>query len=210
MAAPRTHLDRAPIVEAVIDMKVLPRDGVGPANLREAGGRIGPGYTGGEPLRSFQTRFGIENGREMSPATVSADVGWMFRFGSPERPTAIAQFRVNGFTFNKLEPYSNWEEVFGEADRLWQIYVEVARPLEVTRLAVRYINRMRFPNPTELRDYLEAPPLVPRPIPQTIQEFLTRRSISCKYCPCRCRAQRSPSRETGRSHSTGCSGPALR
>jgi uncharacterized protein (TIGR04255 family) len=87
---------------------------------------------------------------------------------------AIAQFRVDGFTFSKLEPYTTWEEVFGEALRLWNIYVHIAQPLETWRVAVRYINRLRFPAPAELGQYLEAPPVLPAPIPQRIREFLIR------------------------------------
>ncbi|MBZ5551041.1 MAG: TIGR04255 family protein [Acidobacteriia bacterium] len=77
-------------------------------------------------------------------------------------------------TYNKLEPYTTWEEVFSEAYRLWHLYIESAKPLDVTRLAVRYINRLRLPAPVQLSKYLAAPPVLPPPIPQTIREFLTR------------------------------------
>ena len=96
-------------------------------------------------------------------------VGWVYRADA-----AVAQFRVDGFTFNKLEPYTTWENVFGEAARLWQIYAQTAQPLEIARLAVRYINRLRLPGPAELGQYLEAPPVLPPPIPQAVREFLTR------------------------------------
>lgn len=52
--------------------------------------------------------------------------------------------------------------------------MQVARPLEVSRLAVRYINRLRLSAPAELGRYLSAPPVLPEPIPQTVREFLTR------------------------------------
>jgi uncharacterized protein (TIGR04255 family) len=94
--------------------------------------------------------------------------------GCSKAEGAIVQFKVDGFTFNKLEPYTTWEEVFGEADRLWRIYVQIARPLEISRVAVRYINRLRLPGPAELSQYLEAPPVLPPPIPQAVREFLTR------------------------------------
>ena len=174
MAAPRAHLDKAPIVEAVIDVRVLARDGLSVSDLKRATDFVGAEYTAPTPMRSLHARFGVESGKPVLPAPVEAEMGWAFKCGSAEKPTAVAQFRTNGFTFNKLEPYTTWGEVFGEADRLWRVYVEVARPREVTRLAVRYINRMRRPNPGELREYLEAAPTLPAQIPQLIQEFLTR------------------------------------
>jgi uncharacterized protein (TIGR04255 family) len=81
---------------------------------------------------------------------------------------------VDGFTFSKIVPYTTWDKVFGEAFRLWKVYVHGARPRQVSRVAVRYINQMRLPAVKDLGEYLEAPPQVPPPTPQTIQEFLTR------------------------------------
>lgn len=100
---------------------------------------------------------------------MEAVVGWVYR-----TTTELAQFRVDGFTFSKIEPYTTWEEVFEEAFRLWKVYVDAARPREVSRVAVRYINRMRLAAVSDLGQYLESPPLLPAPIPQMIREFLTR------------------------------------
>jgi uncharacterized protein (TIGR04255 family) len=86
----------------------------------------------------------------------------------------VAQFRVDGFTFSKLEPYTTWDSVFAEALRLWAVYVKVADPSEVVRIAVRYINRLQVPVPAQISDYLEAPPLVPPPISQQLRQFLFR------------------------------------
>jgi uncharacterized protein (TIGR04255 family) len=119
-------------------------------------------------MYSIEARFGIEGGRPVG-MQVQAALGWVYRADG-----AIAQFRVDGFTFSKLEPYTTWEDVFGEADRLWRIYVQTAQPLEISRLAVRFINRLRLPGPAELRQYLEAPPVLPPPIPHAVREFLTR------------------------------------
>jgi uncharacterized protein (TIGR04255 family) len=120
-------------------------------------------------MQSIEARFGINAGQVLEPKQVQMAIGWVYTGDA-----AIAQFRVDGFTFSKLEPYTTWEEVFGEAGRLWEIYVQTARPVEISRVAVRYINRLRLPGPAELRDYLEAPPVLPPPIPQTVREFLTR------------------------------------
>jgi uncharacterized protein (TIGR04255 family) len=86
----------------------------------------------------------------------------------------VAQFRVDGFTFSKLANYTNWEKVSEEAFRLWKVYVDAANPREVSRVAVRYINRMQLPDVKDLGEYLESPPKVASPIPQVVREFLTR------------------------------------
>jgi uncharacterized protein (TIGR04255 family) len=171
MARPRQHLARAPIVEALIDIRVLPYEGVAGAVFKTLANRLKDTYPKASPMRSLETRFELRETKFAAPSQIQTDIGWIFQ--TQERD-AIAQFRVDGFTFNKLEPYTTWEQVFSEAYRLWRFYVEAAKPLDVTRLAVRYINRLRLPAPVQLREYLEAPPVLPAPIPQTIREFLTR------------------------------------
>ncbi len=39
----------------------------------------------------------------------------------------VAQFRRDGFTFNRLRPYTKWEEIRPEALRLWQLYTAKAK-----------------------------------------------------------------------------------
>lgn len=73
----------------------------------------------------------------------------------------IAQFRLNGFTFNRLKPYENWQSFSSEAKMLWKIYKAKACPLAITRIAVRYINRIELPKPIEdFSKYLQSIPVV--------------------------------------------------
>ena len=169
MARPREHLTHAPIDEAVIDFRVLRRNDITSALFAGLMTRIGPDYNRSSEMHSIHARFSVQGGQPLEPMQLQAAVGWMY-----QAPTAIAQFRVDGFTFSKLRPYTTWEEVFGEALRLWNVYVQIAEPLETSRVAVRYINRLRFQAPADLGEYLEAPPVLPAPIPQSIREFLIR------------------------------------
>lgn len=171
MAKPREHLSRAPIVEALIDFRVLPREGVRAEMFSDVSARLAGSYPKSAPMRSVQTRFDLEQGKLTASNQVSAEIGWIFE---SQRRESVAQFRVDGFTCSKLQPYTRWEDVFAEAYRLWLIYVEISKPLDVSRVAVRYINRLRLPASAELRDYLEAPPGLPPQVPQVIREFLTR------------------------------------
>lgn len=169
MATPRKHLHNAPIVEAIIDFRVSRPEQISPdvfSNIEES---IGEQYAKKSPIRLFQGYFGIDNGRLVDPSQSQIDLGWRY-----QTEHEVAQFRVDGFTFSKIEPYTTWEEVFAEAFRLWGIYRRLAEPTQVLRLAVRYINRMRVPGMQDVSRYLEAPPTLPAPIPQLLREFLTR------------------------------------
>ncbi|HVA62287.1 MAG TPA: TIGR04255 family protein [Terriglobales bacterium] len=169
MALPRTHLTNAPIVEALVDVRVSPRPDVVPAEFQKLAVQFATDF----PLRAqqfeFQQTFQLGVGGSPPPPSQTIS-GWMLR--SEER-AAIAQFRADGFTYNKLAPYTNWEEVSGEALRLWRAYAAEARPTEITRLAVRYINQLLLPL-ADLKDYLEAPPAAPPQWPKALEGFLFR------------------------------------
>ncbi len=169
MARAREHLQNAPIVEALIDFRVLPREEVSAGTFADIGASIGTQYSRESSIQSFQTRFGMDRGKLLEPWQSQTEIGYRFRAA-----TEVAQFRVDGFTFSKLAKYTNWEQVSEEAFRLWRVYVNAAKPREVSRVAVRYINRMQLPDVRDLGEYLVAPPKVAAPIPQVIREFLTR------------------------------------
>lgn len=174
MAQRRDHLSRAPIVEAVIDYRILPQEQVSADLFAELGPVVGEAYDQRVPMRSFEARLGLR-GQALEATQTESEIGWMYK---SSRASAVAQFRRDGFTFNKLEKYSTWHEVFGEAERLWRVYVEAAHPVELSRVAVRYINRLKLPGPADLREYFEAPPTLPASMRQTISEFLVRLVIN--------------------------------
>jgi uncharacterized protein (TIGR04255 family) len=169
MARPREHLSKAPIVEAIIDFRVPRLEIVTPDVFSDLEASIGKQYASKSPIQLFQGAFGVDNGRLLDPTQSQVEWGWRY-----QTEHEVAQFRVDGFTFNKLEPYTSWDEVFAEAFRLWTIYRRLAKPAQVSRLAVRYLNRMRLPGMEAIGLYLEAPPTLPAPIPQLLREFLTR------------------------------------
>lgn len=169
MARPREHLSRAPIVEAIIDFRVPRLENVTPNVFSDLEASIGQQYARKSPIQLFQGAFGFDKGRLLDPTQSQVEWGWRY-----QTDHEVAQFKVDGFTLNKLEPYTTWEEVFAEALRLWGIYRRLAEPIQVSRVAVRYINRMRFPGTEDIGRYLEAPPALPAPIPQVLREFLTR------------------------------------
>ncbi|MGB6130648.1 MAG: TIGR04255 family protein [Acidobacteriaceae bacterium] len=169
MARPRAHLRNAPIVEAVIDFRVVPNERCTADTFADLESSIGARYTQKFPIRLIQGGFGVDKGELLPPAASQMDIGWRY-----QAEAEVAQFRVGGFTFSKIEPYTSWEQVFEEAFRLWAVYVQRANPRQVSRIAVRYINRMRLSGGTEIGRYLEAPPILPTPIPQELREFLTR------------------------------------
>jgi uncharacterized protein (TIGR04255 family) len=159
-------------VEAVIDFRVVRQEQVSAETFADLGSTIGEQYTKTGSIQSIEARFGVFHGKPLGASQTQTDIG--FRY---QTATEIAQFRVDGFTFSKIVPYTTWEEVSAEAFRLWKVYVNAAKPRQVSRIAVRYINQMQLPTVKDLGEYLTAPPQLPEPIPQTVRDFLTRVNV---------------------------------
>ncbi len=172
MAQPR-HLSNAPITEAIVDFRVkLPQD-FQVEQLSSLKEKLAGGFPTMKKLRVFETRFGLQEGKPVASTTKESEIRGL-RFASEDGHN-VAQFRIDGFTFSRLKPYTSWDKVFPEAHELWNLYLETASPESVTRIAVRYINRLDIPQPvTELTQYLTAPPTIPAGVPTLLSGFLTR------------------------------------
>jgi uncharacterized protein (TIGR04255 family) len=167
------YLPRAPIMEAVVDWRVKLPATLDISKLKQAGESLGPKYHFAHEERHFQ--FGIKNIAPGTEAELSTrELGTRgYRFHS-EDDLEIAILSRDGFSFSRMKPYTKWETVFSEAERLWSVYRSVCQPEEVSRIAVRYINRILFPLPIDFGKYLAAPPAVPSGAPPVIASLLSR------------------------------------
>ncbi len=76
----------------------------------------------------------------------------------------IVQVRAQGYSFNRLAPYTTLDDYLPEIERTWKLFVAVARPLEVRAVRLRYINRISLPyeaHKLELDQYLKLGPRLP-------------------------------------------------
>ena len=167
-------LPHAPIKEALIDIQVAFPEKVTVEALNSKYAQIADQYPKHETLQRGE--FGLHN-EDGQPTTVTIGhtiAGYRY---SSEDGHRVAQFRVDGFTFSQLEPYNTWEEMKEEAARLWEVYVDAVSPDPITRVGTRYINILKLPLNTELKEYLEAPPTIPAGLNQALGSFLTRVDI---------------------------------
>ena len=173
MAQPR-HLDRAPIAEAIIDFRARISVQVDPRAFAELATEVGPLY--GPPKGMNLLEFAWRTTPGKKPEGRQIDHGLTgFRYDS-EDGKQIAQFHKGGCTFSRLAPYTKWDEVFAEASRLYRVFVQAGQPDEITRIAVRYINRLLLPEAEvgDFRRFLTAPPALPPDVGAALSGFLTR------------------------------------
>lgn len=166
------HLSKAPIIEAVIDLRAALAPTFNVEKLQEAHARIRSDYPEIKTQRSWMGQMMQTAGKP--PKQAIRDLGVTgYSFTSADGKY-VAQFQRDGFSFSRLAPYTSWEDVFGHAATLWKLFNELAQPVEVSRVAVRTINRILLPLPiSDLPKFLTAPPLVPSGVPKELLSFLT-------------------------------------
>jgi len=142
-------LANPPAVEAILDVKVVFPKGVDLTALDDLHGAFKTAYPRKEEMRAMQ--FGFEQKPGSPPRSLARDHGVIgYRFIS-EDGKELVQCRKDGFTFNRLKPYTGWENICGKAREAWGIYRSSFPQAQIARVALRYINQILVPMP--------APPL---------------------------------------------------
>jgi uncharacterized protein (TIGR04255 family) len=170
--ARQIHLKNAPIVEAIVDFRVkLPAkfEVKTFASIKEM---LGDNYPQMEERREIEAGIKVKGKRVEHIVEEKGLQGYFFKSQDGKN---VAQFRNDGFTFSRLKPYTEWQNVLAEAKKLWKLYENRASPVLITRIATRYINQLDIPLPIkDLENYLKAPPIIPKSAPQELHQFLTR------------------------------------
>jgi len=88
------------------------------------------------------------------------------------------QSRIDGFSFNKLKPYESWELFQTEGKKYWELYTQIANPIKVTRISLRYINNIEAPLPfNDFSEYILTNPAIAPGLPQSVNTFFMRLEV---------------------------------
>lgn len=165
------HLSKAPIREAVLDVRFPLSDAVDLPALRESLEALDD-FAEMHDLRPSSATFRfpaegepeghIERGDVLGFRATTQDGLW------------VAQYRLDGLTLSRLQPYPDWAE-FSERGRSYVgNLLELIQPPRVERVALRYINHFRLPHPGTMDEYFVGLPAYPEPLPQFISNLVSR------------------------------------
>jgi uncharacterized protein (TIGR04255 family) len=168
------QLDNAPIIEAVVDIDGdMPPDFSLTALEPEGTKRFGGEYP--NLKKSFIQQHEIQ-ARPNEPPQFSATQALRALQFFSEDSLQLIQVRSNGYSFNRLRPYSTLDDYLPEIERTWRLFVELAGPVRVRRVALRYINRILIPMESggriPLDQYLTLGPRLPEDDQLTYLGFL--------------------------------------
>ena len=162
----------APIVEAVIYIQISFDEPIIENSLMNAmSGKFGTGYHFAGSQREIQFQATVTP--PQPPNQTFRDLGWKgLRFHSSDKKY-IVQFNRDGFALSRLEPYENWEKFSDEALRLWNGYAEFTKPTQITRLGLRYINRIQLPpNESRFQEYVNVGSSTPESLSFIVSGFM--------------------------------------
>jgi uncharacterized protein (TIGR04255 family) len=162
------RLKRAPIVEAVIHWQARALNSFEPEPLLAALTQKLPEYPSREPLQHVEF-MAMVSGEETAPV-LRHERGWQgFRLKSDDG-RYVVQFKRDGIVFSRTQPYQHWEPFAASAKRVWKVFLELAAPVEVQRLGVRFINHFEGATAETLGEFLRDPPSCPSNLP--LKEFV--------------------------------------
>lgn len=162
MSEPELKLAKAPIVEAVVDIDcdMPPAFALaaleGPA--REAFRAQYPKFR-----PQFLEHHRIEGkGDEVTKHSTKRAIQALQFLHDDEKQ--LVQVRAQGFSFNRLAPYTSLDDYLPEIHRAWELFVGIASPVQIRVVRLRYINRVLLPftdGRVDLDKYFKVSPRLP-------------------------------------------------
>lgn len=130
------------------------------------------GFPVAKEMKHGQFQFKIDNDKPFR-AEVLAEGPFGQRY-EREDSSEVIQLRRNGLTYSILKNYPGWEVLREAARGAWRDFLAASGPVNVSRLAVRYINAINIPLGADYDEYLTTGPRVPKSVPPIVTSFLQR------------------------------------
>ena len=171
-----TVFPNAPITEAVIEIKAQLPEETDLKSLESFHDHIKERFPEKQEQRFLKADFKLSQKDKLSSLpTKTGTQGYFFRSHKEKK---VVQSKIDGFAFNKLKPYENWELFRSEGRDLWELYSEIVNPIRVIRIGLRYINRIEVPLPfNDFSEYLLTNPQIAPNLPQAVSHFFMRLEV---------------------------------
>jgi uncharacterized protein (TIGR04255 family) len=137
------HLAKAPIIEAVLDIDCDLPVGTDLVAMEQG---IRERFAGEYPkfqrqmVQQHQFKASTEPPAELSVAASVQSLQFLKEDGRQ-----LVQVRRDGFSFNRLAPYSSLDDYLPEIERMWLKFVDAMSPVQIRSIGLRFINRLFLP-----------------------------------------------------------------
>lgn len=163
---------RAPIIEAIFDIQTALPDTFKVEQFDLWYERLKKNYPEKQIRREISASFTANPGNEPRVEHSDKPIGHILR---NEEHGKVVQATMSGFTFSKLAPYTDWETFSAEAFALWQDYTKLTHPIGISRVALRYVNRIELPRTMKnFQEYITTVPEIAEGLPHSLTEMFMR------------------------------------
>jgi uncharacterized protein (TIGR04255 family) len=133
----------APIVEAIFDVQMELPQNIEIAELEAFCKTFVSAYPEKKIQRKFAGKFEVLDNEKTSAETYNLGIAGILNW-SPDHRQAL-QVRLDGFSFSRLKPYEKWCVHFTEFLKYLRLYCEKISPIQVKRIATRFVNVIELP-----------------------------------------------------------------
>jgi uncharacterized protein (TIGR04255 family) len=163
------HYGKAPITEAIIDLRVKARAEVRLEALHQIAQTLKQDYPQLESIYEATGKLHVKPGVSAAATAHQEQTGLRIQSQNGQH---ICQLQTRGLACSWLSPYATWEAFRDRAKSAWEKYRQAIDPEGITRLAVRYVNRIDIPQTNvELKDYFRTSPEISSDLPQNMAGF---------------------------------------
>jgi uncharacterized protein (TIGR04255 family) len=177
MAESQFKLNHPPIVEAVLDFDCDMPPGFNLDALEEiARSTFRAQYPKFQPQFFEQHRF--ETKQNEPSKHFATRILQAFHFFHTDLKQLV-QIRTQGFSFNRLPPYTILDDYLPEIRRTWELFIQIASPVQIRAIRLRCVNRILLPiteGQVELAEYFQVSPKLPDKDKLQFASFLNQHS----------------------------------
>lgn len=158
-----------PITEAILSVDLQGSQDVDLKGLDALHPHIKERFPKREDRNQMTAQIELKEGQATTTNTATRHVGYLYRSLNDNKAVLVT---TNGYFFHKLKPYESWELFRTEARELWNLYYKIVVPARITRVSLRYLNRIELPLPFgDFKDYIMTAPEIAPNLPQSLSSF---------------------------------------
>jgi uncharacterized protein (TIGR04255 family) len=175
-------LSKPPIVEVVLDIEC---DMAPTFNLASIADLFRTTFSADYPIfrTVSQNEHQIEEKSDRSPLLRTKHSIFAFQALQADEKLVV-QIRPNGFSFNRLAPYTTLDDYFPAMEKAWRLFVRIVFPIQIRLIRLCYINRILLPLKAEgiekfvqLDQYLKTRPSSPEKDPLLLIGFFDQQAV---------------------------------
>lgn len=135
------HLKNPPAIESVLDITTdeITDDNIQLLHVKN--GALRKKFPGEEQIHLYE--HSVIMGKNQQMTHTSRPLGYRYK---SEDQKEIAQFRPNGFSYNRLQPYPGWKTFIKTGIETWDFYKKIRKTFDIKRIGLRFINVIKLPD----------------------------------------------------------------